>query len=167
MWGLMTGNRQAGNTKFRFQFVVKGHSHDLYSRGIFIIKLQWQFFNYDVSSLGTDQRVGQLQSPDQICSPAGMKPPSLKDEQDVSHISGNVPPHIKRALSNPKAFYESRLERKIEAPVFFEGIQERLLVKEISVRPKSADVANCEGRVVVELDVEEGVFARDLQVVWL
>ncbi|KJA29567.1 hypothetical protein HYPSUDRAFT_60425 [Hypholoma sublateritium FD-334 SS-4] len=84
-----------------------------------------------------------------------MKPPSLTEEQDVSHISGNVPPHIKRALSNPKAFYESRLERKIEGPVFFEGIQERLLVKEISVRPKSADAANFEGRVVVELDVEE------------
>ncbi len=95
-----------------------------------------------------------------------MKPPSPTDEQDVSHISGNVPPHIKRALSNPKAFYETRFERKIEGPVFFEGIQERLKVKEISVRQKSADAANYQGRVVVELDVEEGVFIRNLQVFW-
>ena len=48
--------------------------------------------------------------------------------------------------------------------MFFEGIQERLKVKEISVRQKSADATNYQGRVVVELDVEEGVFIRNLQV---
>ncbi|KAJ3504101.1 hypothetical protein NLJ89_g8113 [Agrocybe chaxingu] len=75
------------------------------------------------------------------------------NDADVSHIAGNAPPHIKRALSDHKAFFGNRHKEFIPGPIFFEVIQERFRTTEVSIteRPEGG----LEGKIVVEVDVGE------------
>ncbi|KAF8163831.1 HotDog domain-containing protein [Crassisporium funariophilum] len=84
-------------------------------------------------------------------------PHPISDEEifDISRITGNATDNTKRNLGDPGSFFQNRRPEEIRAPIFGESIQRRLKVTEISVNKKPEEDKKLEGRVVMELDVEE------------
>jgi len=76
------------------------------------------------------------------------------EDQDISHISGNVPDEVKRFVGIPAIVFKSRVP-EVSKPIFGESVTNRLLITEISVVPKAEEPKRLEGRVVCEITVEE------------
>jgi len=76
--------------------------------------------------------------------------------EDLSHISGNATDDIKRILGNPGRFYR-QLQPENTPPMFGDSILTRMVVTEISINNKAEEPKKVEGRVVLELDVAEGM----------
>jgi acyl-coenzyme A thioesterase 13 len=77
--------------------------------------------------------------------------------EDISHISGNASDDIKRILSNPGRFYRRLQLLENTPPMFGDSIQTHMVVTEISINNKAEEPKKVEGRVVLELDVAEGM----------
>ncbi|KAF8165886.1 HotDog domain-containing protein, partial [Crassisporium funariophilum] len=74
---------------------------------------------------------------------------------NISHITGNASDDTKRILGDPGSFFQIRRPEEVRAPIFGESITQRIQVTEISVNKKPEEDKKLEGRVVMELDVEE------------
>lgn len=86
-------------------------------------------------------------------------PHPAKDDatsEDISHISGNASDDIKRILGNPGRFYR-HFQPSNTPPIFGDSIQTRMVVTEISINNKAEEPRKVEGRVVLELDVADGM----------
>lgn len=81
----------------------------------------------------------------------------MSEDEDISHIAGNASDNIKRLLARPSALF-AHLPLDIQGPIFGQSIMERLVVTEISVQGKVEEPTKLEGKVVLELTVEEGKF---------
>ncbi|TFK24722.1 hypothetical protein FA15DRAFT_669292 [Coprinopsis marcescibilis] len=82
-------------------------------------------------------------------------PPS-SEPFDVSKVAGNASPEIKERISNLHKFLHTFVPAQYKDVAFFgRSIQERFVVTEVSVLEKKDEPSKLEGRVVVELDVNE------------
>ena len=81
--------------------------------------------------------------------------------EDISHISGNASDDIKRILGNPGRFY-GHSQTENTPPMFGDSILTRMAVTEISINNKAEEPRKVEGRVVLELDVAEGMYGAPL-----
>lgn len=81
----------------------------------------------------------------------------MSEDEDISHISGNASNKIKRLLARPSAIF-ANLPLDVQGPIFGQSIMERLVVTEISVQGKIEEPTKLEGKVVLELTVEDGKF---------
>ena len=70
----------------------------------------------------------------------------------ISHIAGNAPDDVKSFLEN--LLTSPRTGR---SPTFAESIERRLKVTEVSIQKKSEEERKTEARVVLELEVSEGM----------
>lgn len=79
--------------------------------------------------------------------------PSETASVDISTISGNAPPAVKKAVANPRA----RVTTSDHAGRrFADSVGGRLRVTEVSINQKAEEPEKLEGRVVCDLTVEEG-----------
>ncbi|KAF9458479.1 HotDog domain-containing protein [Collybia nuda] len=78
----------------------------------------------------------------------------MSEEENISHISGNASDDIKRMLARPGALF-TRFPPNIRGPIFGQSIQDRLVTTEISVQKKEEEPKKLEGRIVLELTVED------------
>lgn len=76
---------------------------------------------------------------------------------DILHVAGNAPDHIKRVLSDTRALFANRYPKVIKGTIFAEDMQNRLRVTEVSILQKAEEPNELEGRVVVELEVMDGM----------
>jgi len=76
---------------------------------------------------------------------------------DISKIAGNAPDYLKEMLGDPKSFFANRVPG-ISGPIFCQSIFEKLKIVEIGVVKKVEEASKDEGRVIVEVDVTEGMF---------
>lgn len=77
---------------------------------------------------------------------------------DASQVAGNAPFHVKQTLGHPMAYLKSVIPKENhEKNLFCKAIYERLKVTEISIEKKLDEESKLEGRVVVEIVVEEGM----------
>ncbi|KAG2013046.1 hypothetical protein CC2G_009984 [Coprinopsis cinerea AmutBmut pab1-1] len=75
---------------------------------------------------------------------------------DVSKVAGNASVEIKERIGNIKEFFSKFVpEQYRDTPFFGRAIQDRFEITEVSVLRKPDEPSKLEGRVVVELDVEE------------
>jgi acyl-coenzyme A thioesterase 13 len=79
------------------------------------------------------------------------------DDFDISHVAGNAPDHIKRVLCNTSAFFANQHPEKIKGPIFVEDMQNRFNVTEVSILEKAEAPEKLEGRVVLEVKVDNGI----------
>ena len=84
-------------------------------------------------------------------------PANNATSEDISHISGNASDDIKRILGNPGRFYRHS-QPENTPPMFGDSILTRMVVTEISINNKAEEPRKVEGRVVLELDVAEGMY---------
>lgn len=82
---------------------------------------------------------------------------SSSSKPDVSHIRGNAPTEIKERLSNIKAYFRSFAPTKFQdlPNTFGKSISNRFAVTEISILSKVDEESKLEGKVVVEIEVDE------------
>lgn len=81
---------------------------------------------------------------------------------DISKIAGNVSDETKQLLGNVGVFLRMGLEE--ETTQFGDAIQSRLRVMDITVRKSEVEENKMEARVVMEIEVQEGVHHN---VLWL
>jgi acyl-coenzyme A thioesterase 13 len=87
--------------------------------------------------------------------------PSASTTFDTSSIAGNASPEVKAHLGNIKRYLESFLPSELKRKsLFAQSTQDKLEVLEISILPKVEEPKKLEGRVIVELDVSEGLCAK-------
>ncbi|KAF8165770.1 HotDog domain-containing protein [Crassisporium funariophilum] len=81
---------------------------------------------------------------------------SHEDSFDISQVAGNAPDNIKRMLGRPQTFFSSFVKAGHKRPnVFGRSIEERMVVKELSILNKEDEPEKLEGRAVLEVDVTE------------
>lgn len=75
---------------------------------------------------------------------------------DPNSIGGNASIETKEALSDLPLFYGIYTTSIHKGPIFAEDLHKRLKVTEVSVNKKVEEPNKLEGRVVLEMRVEEG-----------
>jgi len=83
---------------------------------------------------------------------------------DVSQVGGNASEEIKRLLGDPEAFFNSfQKPEQIPSNTFGRDVGRRMTVTEISILKKKEEPEKLEGRVVMEIEVQEGASTRTLR----
>lgn len=84
---------------------------------------------------------------------------SIFDAVDVSRISGNASKEIKQFVGDVQSFIMAHRAKGLNGAGFSEDIQKRMRVTEVSCLKKAEEPSKTEGRVVMEVEVLEGVFS--------
>ena len=89
----------------------------------------------------------------------------IESQFDVSTIEGNAEPWLKERVGDTVTFFRGGRIPGVEGPLYCEWMYKRFKVTEVSILHKAEEPRKTEGRVVVEIDVTEGIFGSIWRIV--